>query len=202
MGRVSRCVRGIEMSLAILGQFLKNPKHIGAIAPSSRALSRRIVSDSDIESASVILEYGPGTGVFTRQILKAKNPGAVFAAIERNELLAARFRVEFPGVPLYEDSAENAPGIIRHLGADKVDCVISGLPWAAFDDGLQDRLIDATLEVLREGGTFVTFAYLQGLLLRSGKRFAEKLKSNFSRVSRSGVVWWNLPPAFVYRCTR
>jgi len=190
------------MSLAILGQFLKNPKRIGAIAPSSRALSRRIVSDIDIESASVILEYGPGTGVFTRQILKAKNPGAVFAAIERNELLAARFRVEFPGVPLYEDSAENAPSIVRHLGADKVDCVISGLPWAAFDDGLQDRLIDATLEVLREGGTFVTFAYLQGLLLRSGKRFAEKLKSNFSRVSRSGVVWWNLPPAFVYRCTR
>jgi phospholipid N-methyltransferase len=105
-------------------------------------------------------------------------------------------------VPLYEDSAENAPGIIRHLGAEKVDCVISGLPWAAFDDGLQDRLIDVTLEVLREGGRFVTFAYLQGLLLRSGKRFAEKLRSNFSRVSRSGVVWWNLPPAFVYRCTR
>jgi phospholipid N-methyltransferase len=190
------------MSLAILGQFLKNPKHIGAIAPSSRALSRRIVSDIGIESASVILEYGPGTGVFTRQILKAKSPGAVFAAIERNELLAAGFRREFPGVPLYEDSAENAPGIVRDLGADKVDCVISGLPWAAFDDGLQDRLIEATLEVLREGGTFVTFAYLQGLLLRSGKRFAQKLKANFSRVGRSGVVWWNLPPAFVYRCQR
>jgi len=199
---MGRCVRGIEMSLAILGEFLKNPKHIGAIAPSSRALSRMIVSDIDIESASVILEYGPGTGVFTRQILRAKNPDAVFAAIERNELLAAKFRREFPGVPLYEDSAENAPGIIRHLGADKVDCVISGLPWAAFDDGLQDRLIEATLEVLREGGTFVTFAYLQGLLLRSGKRFAEKLKANFSRVTRSGVVWWNLPPAFVYRCQR
>lgn len=190
------------MSLAILGQFLKNPKNIGAIAPSSRGLSRKIVSDIGIESASVILEYGPGTGVFTRQILKAKNPGAVFAAIERNELLAAKFRQEFPGVPLYEDSAENARAIVRDLGADKVDCVISGLPWAAFDDGLQDRLLEATLEVLREGGTFVTFAYLQGLLLRSGKRFAQKLRSNFSRVGRSGIVWWNLPPAFVYRCTR
>ena len=190
------------MSLTILGQFLKNPKHIGAIASSSKALSRTIVSDIDIESASVILEYGPGTGVFTRQILKVKRPEAVFAAIERNPMLATQFRREFPDVPLYEDSAENAPDIVRHLGADKADCVVSGLPWAAFDDGLQDRLLQATLEVLREGGTFVTFAYLQGLLLRSGKRFQQKLKTNFSRLTRSRVVWWNLPPAFVYRCRR
>ncbi len=190
------------MSLTILGQFLKNPKHIGAIASSSKGLSRTIVSDIGIESASVILEYGPGTGVFTRQILKVKRPEAVFAAIEQNPMLATQFRLEFPDVPLYEDSAENAPGIVRHLGADKADCVVSGLPWAAFDDGLQDRLLQATLEVLREGGTFVTFAYLQGLLLRSGKRFQQKLKANFSRLTRSRVVWWNLPPAFVYRCER
>jgi len=190
------------MSLRILGEFLKSPKHIGAIAPSSRALSRMIVAEIGIEDASVILEYGPGTGVFTRRILEVKQPTAVFAAIERNEALAERFRKQFPDVPLYEDSAENAPGIVRQLGADKADCVVSGLPWAAFDDDLQDRLLAATLDVLRPGGSFVTFAYLQGLLLRSGKRFAGKLQSSFSRVTRSSVVWWNLPPAFVYRCTR
>ncbi len=190
------------MSPTILGQFLKNPKHIGAIASSSKGLSRTIVSDIDIESASVILEYGPGTGVFTRQIVAAKRSDAIFAAIEQNPMLAAQFRREFPDVPLYEDSAEKAPDIVRELGADKADCIVSGLPWAAFDEGLQDRLLQATLEVLREGGRFVTFAYLQGLLLRSGKRFQGKLKANFSRVTRSRVVWWNLPPAFVYRCEK
>lgn len=190
------------MSPAILGQFLKNPKHIGAIASSSKGLSRTIVSDIGIESASVILEYGPGTGVFTRQIVAAKRSDAIFAAIEQNPMLAAKFRQEFPDVVLYEDSAEKAPQIVRELGADQADCIVSGLPWAAFDDGLQDRLLAATLEVLREGGKFVTFAYLQGLLLRSGKRFQQKLKANFSRVTRSRVVWWNLPPAFVYRCEK
>ena len=190
------------MSLRILSEFLKSPKHIGAIAPSSAALSRTIVSDIGLESASVILEYGPGTGVFTRRILEAKRPDALFAAIERNGALAQRFRRQFPEVPLYEASAEDAPAIVRDLGADKADCIVSGLPWAAFDPALQDRLLDATGQVLRPGGSFATFAYLQGLLLRSGKRFARKLHSHFARVTRSGVVWWNLPPAFVYRCTR
>lgn len=190
------------MSLAILRQFLKSPKHIGAIAPSSRALSRKIVSDIDIESASVILEYGPGTGVFTRRILEVKDPEAAFAAIERNPSFAERFRKQFPDVPLYEDSAENAPAVVQDLGAEKADCVVSGLPWAAFDEALQDRLLSATLDALRPGGKFVTFAYLQGLLLPSGKRFSQKLDANFSHVTRSSVVWWNLPPALVYRCTR
>ena len=185
-----------------MGQSLKNPRHIGAIASSTKVFSRTIVSDIGIESASVILEYGPGTGVFTRQIVAAKRSDAIFAAIERNAMLATRFRREFPDVPLYEGSAEEAPDIVGDLGADKVDCIVCGLPWAAFDDGLQDRLLQATLDVLREGGKFVTFAYLQGLLMRSGKRFKQKLNANFSRVTRSRVVWWNLPPAFVYRCER
>ncbi len=190
------------MSPTILRQFLKNPKHIGAIASSSKGLSRTIVSDIGIESASVILEYGPGTGVFTRQILKLKRPEAAFAAIESNPVLAEKLRREFPDVSLYEDSAERAPDIVGQLGAEKADCIVSGLPWAAFDEALQDRLLQATLDALRTGGMFVTFAYLQGLLMRSGKRFKQKLNANFSRVTRSRVVWWNLPPAFVYRCER
>ena len=190
------------MSLKILSEFLKSPKYIGAIAPSSRALSRTIVSDIGMESASVILEYGPGTGVFTRQILQTKRPDAQFAAIERNEALAGQFRQQFPDVPLYATSAEEAPDIVRDLGAEKADCIVSGLPWAAFDDDLQNRLLGATLDALADGGRFVTFAYLQGLLLPAGKRFAKKLRSHFATVTRSRIVWWNLPPAFVYRCTK
>ena len=190
------------MSTSILRQFLRNPRQVGAIGPSSKALSRRIVSEAGVASASRIVEYGPGTGSFTRRILEAKAPEAVFCAIEHNANLAAGFRRRFPEVTLFEDSVENVVGLVGSLGATDVDCIVSWLPWASFGEGLQDRLLDATLAVLQPGGTFVTFAYLQGLLLRSGKRFRTKLHERFSAVSRSPVVWWNLPPAIVYRCTR
>ena len=92
-------------------------------------------------------------------------------------------------------------------GARAVNCflpsvIVCGLPWASFDARRQDALMSATVDALGEGGQFVTFAYLQGLMLPAGRRFAGRLNDWFSRVSRSPVVWRNLPPAFVYQCTK
>jgi phosphatidylethanolamine/phosphatidyl-N-methylethanolamine N-methyltransferase len=87
-------------------------------------------------------------------------------------------------------------------GIAQVDCIVSGLPWASFPDDMQTQYLDAMMTVLKPGGQFVTFAYLQGLLLPAGRRFRRKLDHYFSRVDRSRTVWLNLPPAFVYRCRR
>jgi phospholipid N-methyltransferase len=75
---------------------------------------------------------------------------------------------------------------------------VSGLPWAAFPEALQDQLLDTIADVLRPGGRLVTFAYLQGVLLPAGAKFKRKLKQRFRRVSTTRTVWLNLPPAFVY----
>ena len=190
------------MHWRFLREFVRNPKRIGAVAPSSAGLSREIVSDVGLSFASVVVEYGPGTGAFTSEILARIGPEARLVAIESNRQFAAAFRRRFPEVLLVEDSVENAPDILRSCGLGEADCVISGLPWAAFDPQLQDRLLAATLSVLPKGGRFATFAYLQGLLLRSGKRFRAKLNDCFAEVRQSPIVWRNLPPAFVYRCTR
>ena len=158
-----------------------------------------MVSGVDIENASVVVEYGPGTGAFTGEILSRLKPGALFFVIEKNPVLLAEFRKRFPRVRAYLDSVENVGKLLREEGGEAVDLVICGLPWASFTEELQNRFIDATLNALREGGRFATFAYLQGLLLPSGRAFRRKLKDRFSSVSTSPVVWRNLPPAFVYR---
>ena len=188
--------------MGILWEFVKNPKRTGAVATSSRGLARMICSRIGIDSASVIVEYGPGTGVFTEEILRMKRPEACFFAIEHSPALAANFRRKFPDTRLFEDSAENVASMLDEVGRAHIDCVVCGLPWAAFDEPLQDSLLDATLSSLRPGGKFATFAYLQGLLLPAGKRFKKKLAHSFSTVDKSPTVWRNIPPAFVYRCTK
>jgi len=107
-----------------------------------------------------------------------------------------------PTVRVFEDSVENLDAILQGQGLNQVDCILSGLPWAAFDEDLQDRLLKVAWQSLAPDGRFVTFAYLQGLLLPAGQRFARKIRGCFRQVTRSRVVWKNLPPAFVYRCTR
>ena len=190
------------MHLKFFQEFIKNRKTIGAVAPSSSALARRIVDDTIQSSDSVVVEYGPGTGSFTRQILQRINGGVTFFAIENNVQMAELFQREFPAVTLYQDTVENIPNILKKTDIAHVDCIISGLPWASFAPELQDRLLTPTLEALRPGGVFATFTYIQSPLLPAGRRFKKKLDALFSRIKISPIVWSNLPPAFVYHCTK
>ena len=130
-------------------EFIKNRKTIGAVAPSSVGLARQMVADINLSDGSAVVEYGPGTGVFTREILKKIDTNTTFLAIEQNPRMAAIFKRNFPSVLLYQDSVGNVAQILRAVGKSEVDCIISGLPWASFESGYQDRLFQATISVLR-----------------------------------------------------
>ncbi len=161
-----------------------------------------MVQHAELKGATAVLEYGPGTGVFTSRILRELGPQSKFAAIEINPRLASIFRAAHSGVTLFEDSVENVRAICDSMQIVTVDCVISGLPWAFFPESLQIRFLDQMMRVLKPGGQFITFGYLQSLALPAARRFASLLPVYFKSVSRSSVVWLNVPPAFVYRCRR
>jgi len=189
-------------STRFLREFITQPMATGAIVPSSDALGRAVVRNLDLSNAHAIVEYGPGTGAFTTYVLQAMNRKAKFIAIEINPRLADLFRVKHPKVRIFEDSVANARAICTKAGMDQVDCVVSGLPWASFPGKMQIEILDEMMRVLKPGGQFVTFAYVHGVILPPGRRFSKILPRYFKSVSKSPVVWRNVPPAFVYRCTR
>ncbi|MBT7619771.1 MAG: SAM-dependent methyltransferase, partial [Flavobacteriales bacterium] len=58
---MSKIIEKIEF----IYQFLNKPKTVGAITPSSRHLTKKILSFVDFKKEGlVLLEYGPGTGPF------------------------------------------------------------------------------------------------------------------------------------------
>ena len=183
-------------------RFLRQPGLIGAVAPSSRRLAEQVVAPVDFSTASAIVEYGPGTGVFSRLVLDRLREDTAFLAIEMDGCLCRLLEAEIPDLKVVNGSAAHAKELVEEQGLGEVDAIISGLPWACFPEQLQDEILQATVSALREGGTFSTFAYLQGLFLPAGLRFRRKLKESFSRVELSPVVWRNLPPALVYWCTK
>jgi len=193
---------GIKHTCRFVAQFLSRPAMTGAVMPSSTALARTIVEGLELERARAVLEYGPGTGAFTERILEKLPRESKFLAIEANPRLAAIFKSRQPQVPLVQDSVANVRTICDYAGIDRVDCIVSGLPWAAFPAAMQVKFLDEMMRVLARNGRFATFAYLHGLLLPPGKRFARLLPKYFGSVSKSRVVWRNLPPALVYRCRR
>jgi phosphatidylethanolamine/phosphatidyl-N-methylethanolamine N-methyltransferase len=185
-----------------IAEFLRKPSAVGSLIPSSPYLAEEMIAQAGLKDADVVLEYGPGTGAFTGHILRALPPHAKFAAIEINPRFAAIFRTRYPNARLFEDSVANVRAICDSMQVASVDCVISGLPWALFDEPLQIELLNEMTRVLKPSGRFVTFVYVQSLALPATWRLLNLLPSYFKGVSRSPVVWLNLPPAFVYSCRR
>lgn len=189
-------------TLTFLKNFLRHPTQVGAIAPSSAGLVKTMVDSFDWDKARGVVEFGPGTGVFTEAVLQKLHPEAKFFAIERSADLVAATQQRCPSATVIEDSVANVVELCRQQSMHQVDAIVCGLPWASFSDSLQTEIMDAMLEVLPPGGQFATFAYWQGVVLPAGLRFSKRLKSTFTTVQRSPTVWRNLPPAFVYRCIR
>ena len=189
-------------TLTFLKNFVRHPTQVGAIAPSSPGLVRVMVDWFEWDDAKNVVEFGPGTGVFTEAVVGRLCDGAKFFAIERSAELVEATRRRCPGVTVHQESVTEVAELCRQESMSEVDAIVCGLPWASFSDSLQSDIMDAMLEVLRPGGQFATFAYWQGLALPAGQRFSRRLRDTFATVQRSPTVWRNLPPAFVYRCVR
>jgi phospholipid N-methyltransferase len=161
-----------------------------------------MVTGIGIESATYVVELGSGTGVITLKILDSVNQQTNFIAIELDEHMYKAFKKHWPFVKIYNDSAENLSTILKKERVSYVDAIVSGLPWAAFPYALQVLILSEIVKNLSPGGYFTTFAYVQGLLLPSARRFKKMLKHHFSHVETSAVIWNNIPPALVYRCKK
>lgn len=190
------------MSTTFLKTFLRHPAQIGAIAPSSRYLAEEMVRWFQWDRLRNVVEYGPGTGVFTEKILEKIHPESKFFAIERSPELASLLQRRFERVDVCQGSVEDVEQFCQARAMEKVDGIVCGLPWASFPPDLQQRCLDALEKVLVPGGQFATFAYWQGLLMPAAHRFRRRLDTVFSEITTSPTVWRNLPPAFIYRCRR
>ena len=185
-----------------LKEFIRNPIKTGAIAPSSASLAKLITKTANLKNTKSVVELGTGNGIFTEKILSRISPDCNFSSIEINANFVEKTRKRCPDAKVYHDSAENLKKYLATYNNQKCDCIISGLPWATFDKNSQNKLLNTVIDSLEENGIFLTFAYIQGLLLPNGKYFKNLLLRNFSTVKKTKIVWQNLPPAFVYYCKK
>ena len=179
-------------------EYLRNWKAVGAVAPSSRALARRMMEAAEVWRASHLLELGPGTGAFTRAIADSMPGGSRYLGIEMNGEFVRKHRVQFPAFRFQQAAAQEFDFHGDAQDARPFDVIVSGLPWAAFPVRLQHAILDHVLPRLAPGGRFATFAYWGFHQLPSGRRFRSLLHDRLHGVEITRVVWRNLPPAFVY----
>ncbi len=176
-----------------LRQFFKDRQMVGAVAPSTKFLAEKMLKHIDFDSAKIIVELGPGNGVFTEIMLQRMSPDAQLFVFELNEEFHKEVasKISDPRAQIIHDSAENIDKYVKEAGT--ANAVVSSLPLMVFPEELRANVIKAAHTVLHEDGNYVQFQYS----LQS-KRY---LQSIFSKVNIQFTIR-NLPPAFVYTCKK
>ncbi len=161
-------------ALKFFVEFVNKPDVVGAFLPSGVHLAEAMVDSARVAHSEMIVELGPGSGAITGSILRKLAPTATFFAMEINGEFVSIMKQRFPHVVVHHDSAANTQRYLEALGKKGCDSIVSGLPWAIFDEPLQDELLDAVWDVLLPGGTFSTYMYATSRLLPAGRRFCAK----------------------------
>src|ERR1051326_1964119 len=114
--------------LQFLGAFLREPARVGSLAPSSPALAQAMLRGCDLKSAKTVVEFGPGTGAFTRLILQRIGRQTTFFALELDDKHVRGLRHRFPGVHIHKDSAERIQEYLVQHRRKHADYTINSSP--------------------------------------------------------------------------
>jgi phosphatidylethanolamine/phosphatidyl-N-methylethanolamine N-methyltransferase len=182
-----------------LSHFRKNPRTVGAIAPSSQRLARTMLDGLELPLDVRVVELGPGTGAVTGEIVRRLPARATCIAIDIDPVFSVRIGERWPRIESICDRAERLLEILRARGAFPVDHIISGLPFASLPFATTRNIVDAIVASLRDGGTFTTFQYAHAYSFPSAVAVRRTLAREMGSSPTRSFVMGNLPPALVFR---
>ena len=178
-----------------------------AIAPSSRWLSRAMVEPLLSRPVRTLVEFGAGTGSMTRTLLDRMPRDATLISFEINDQFFDYLSSSFsdPRLELVHDSVEELTTVVRRLGHERIDAVLSSLAMGFLPADLRHSVLRQMTALMGPEGVFTQFQYVHGHPFQKG-RFGHfdpdaLFGQYFDEIDRT-ITWRNIPPAFVYSCRR
>ena len=192
--RSAKLMRRVTQALGPAGVFfqgfLEHPKMVGSIIPSSRSTIDKMLEPVKWDECKLFVEYGPGVGTFCRPVLDRLPRGGELVVIDTNPLFIDYLKRTIGDSRFHPvlGSAEDVEAIVRSLGHEQADYVLSGLPFSTLPDGVGSAIVAATHRVIRPGGAFLTSQF---------STVARDLTARFFDRVDTGMTWLNVPPCLL-----
>ncbi|MEY3026581.1 MAG: hypothetical protein RLZZ238_1478 [Planctomycetota bacterium] len=201
--------------LDFLTEAIRNFRDTGSVWPSSPMLARAMTSTiARVEGPRRILEVGPGTGPFTKAILRKLRAGDRFDLVEINrnfcrklerDMLSA-YRARHPNVTVQLHCAPIEEAELH----GPYDVIVCGLPFNNFPPKLMRQIFRRMFSLLNENGEIVYFEYAGVRAIKSpvtdrdGRARLKRIGAIGQSLrrrhdGRKELVLGNFPPAFAYR---
>jgi phospholipid N-methyltransferase len=167
---------------------------LGSMIPSSHFLVDDVLSRVDWETARLIVEFGPGVGTMTQEILKRMRPDATLVAIELNREFVGflQDRTSDARFQVVHASACKVRGVLEGLGLGPADCIVSGLPYTNMPENVRQEILEESRRALNPRGALLIYQFTRTVL--------PYLQSHFGSV-RQGFQPLNILPARIFHCT-
>jgi phosphatidylethanolamine/phosphatidyl-N-methylethanolamine N-methyltransferase len=139
--------------------WLRSPKSMGSIIPSSGYLARALAAEVAWEPGSHVIELGGGTGAITQGLLERGIPAANLVVIELETNLYTYLAGRYPDVKVVQGDATRLDEIIARLPIERVSTVISGLPMVRMPLDFKRAIIDQAFAAMPAGHFMLQYTY-------------------------------------------
>jgi phospholipid N-methyltransferase len=186
-GLFGRIRRAAGPAAVFFKGFVEHPRMVGSIIPTSKVTIEKMLAPVKWNECKLFVEYGPGVGTFCQPVLDRLPRDGELVVIDTNPLFIDYLRETIRDSRFHAvlGSAEDVEEIVRSLGHDKADYVLSGLPFSTLPDGVGQKIAAATARVIRTGGAFLTYQF---------RPVARDLTARYFKKVDSDLSWVNIPP--------
>ncbi len=169
-------------------------KNVASVTPSSGFTVKKATRKIDFSRDNIIIEYGPGTGVFADYMLERMTPDSRLIMIELNSGFAQKLRdIGDPRVSVHEASAESVEEIAEKQGVNRADYILSGIPFSFLQDDVKHGILAASCRLLADEGYFLAY--------QTSSHLKKALQQHFSQVHTT-YEFRNIPPMCIYEACK
>ena len=170
--------------------FIKD-RDVASIIPTSIRCVKKVCNHIDFTKDFVLVEYGPGDGAFTRFLLEKMSADSRLILIEANENFASHLKetINDSRVTVHNILAGDVESVIGDRDMGSVDYVLSGIPFSFLDKERKNIVLEATKNILKEGGKFLAYQTSGHL-----KKPVMEVFGNYD----IEMEMLNIPPYFIY----
>ena len=175
-------------------QWLRSPKSMGSVLPSSRVLAKAIAAEIAWQPGQYVVELGGGTGAITQGLIDHGIPRDRIVVIELDGSLYSYLKERLTGCTVIQGDATRLDEILARHKVGEIGTVLSGLPMVGMPEAFQRAIVEQSFKVMKPGSFMLQYSYSPIAPVPAAKLGIT------AKIAR--YVLWNFPPAAVWRYTK
>ena len=185
----------MNSKLVFLSNFIKKPKEVASITPSSKHVINQLMKNIDFDNAKCIIEFGPGIGNITKELLKRLSQDTKLICFETNKKFCNFLKnsIKDSRLEVINDTAKNLDFYLKKYKIDNIDYAVSGIPFSLIKKEDKKNIIKNTRDRLRKGGKFIVY--------QNSQHMKKYLSIYFKKILVDLEVR-NIPPTFIFVCEK